>query len=121
MTDFSNIFLKYGDQLASHIVEEKFQRMCFEKMSWDQCISVANKTKKIYPQIAGFVVSVQNNPKSRGQNDQLIILIGFMDAKKKAITALDGGALTRTFFAGTIDEDFIKFLNGSERRIYQLK
>jgi len=106
------------DQIAEIIADEQFAESFREQVTLKECIAFAKECRLQHPMVAGFIIVVQANLDPRNENDKLIIVQGMLNNNRKPISA-DGGsnALSRTLHTKTIDEEFVKFLDGNDKRI----
>lgn len=108
-----------AENMADSIEERSFAQRCLPVITFDYCLTWAMNMKKEYPQCAGFVAAVKQNPDPRNENDLLCVIIGMMDAQNKAIS-LDGKKGISTIIHGkTVDKKMLDYLNGNESAIYK--
>ena len=90
-----------------------------EIVTFDDCLEYFEKSKKQYPQIYAFVLSVEKNQKPKNLNDELIIVQGLVDKDYQAISFDGTTCLSRILHARTIDKKMIDFLAGDTTKIYE--
>lgn len=111
-SDFGDLGDRILDEYIDDIEKKNFDKNCLPVISFDRCHKWALDMKKQYPQSAGFVIAVKDNPDPRNENDRICVIIGMIDANSKVIT-IDGQHGISTIIHGkTIDEKFLDTLNG---------
>ncbi|MBD5142039.1 MAG: hypothetical protein HDT22_00255 [Ruminococcus sp.] len=114
-------FDSYAEKRADEIEIQNFARNCLPVVSFDRCYKWAVEMKKDYPQSAGFIIAVKENPDPRNENDRICVIVGMLDAQNKSIS-MDGVKSISTIFHGkTIDSKMIDCLNGREKLIVKFK
>ena len=89
-----------------------------EIFTMEEAIMFLKDSKKQYPQLAKFVLSVKPNPESKGITDKFIITQVLLDDWDKPVTFDDNTCLSQIIYSGSIDNATIDFLDGSETKIY---
>lgn len=108
------------DEFTDAMAEVLYRKGYKEIVTFDEIVRIALEEKKRNTYISAFVVSVKKNYDPRNENDKLIIVQGFLDAKNNPIT-LDGKeSESRIIHARTIDKKFMNILNGAETKIIKL-
>ena len=111
----------YAEKRADEIEAKNFEKNCLPVITFDYCCKWAGDMKKDYPQSAGFIIAVKENPDPRNENDKICVIVGMIDAQNKSIS-IDGVKSISTIFHGkTVDSKMIGYLNGKESMIFKFK
>ena len=107
---------KYLDQKVAEHLEKKHLKI----LELKQCINWGKKMQAQNPKISRIIINVEENEEPVGQMDTLQIMIAALDDQNNPIRKRGEEALAVILFAGTIDKEMIDFLDGSDKKIYQL-
>ena len=104
---------------AKDIEQKRFEKSCMPVISFDYCIKWALSMKKEYPQSAGCIIGVKNNPDPRNENYLLCVIICMIDAQNKVISMDGKNGISTVFHGKTVDKKMLDVLNGNENVIYK--
>lgn len=108
------------DRFLDKKVDEYVQKKCFQVLRLEQCIDWGRKLQKKNPKVSKIIIGVEENGQPYGQNDTLQITIAALDSGNRAIRKKGEEALAEVLFSETIDKEMIDFLDGADKKIYQL-
>jgi len=116
----SNSLLNTINKVATTFVKAIYKECeeIREIFKMDEAIMFLKDSKKQYPQLTKFVLSVKPNPESKGTTDKFIITQVLLDDWDKPVTFSDNTCLSQIISSGSIDNAMIAFLDGSETKIY---
>lgn len=118
---FNDAVDSYAEKRADEIEANNFKKNCLPIVTFDYCQKWAFDMKKDYPQSAGFIIAVKENPDPRNENDKICVIVGMIDAQNKSIS-IDGVKSISTIFHGkTVDRKMLDYLNGKESMIVKFK
>ena len=63
---------------------------------------------------------MEENEKVTGEHDALEIMIAALDSRNEPIQRKGEEVLAVSLYAGTLDKKLIDFLDGADKKIYQL-
>ncbi len=111
---------KFLNSLAEGIAEIKYEESFKDVVTLKECVDFCVRNKCQYPNICGFVISVQKNFDPRNENDALIIVQGLLDEQRNPVSVDGINAISQVIHTKTIDMDFISFLDGTNKKIYMI-
>ncbi len=120
-SDLKDVGDVFAENCAKSIEEKNFEKNCLAVVTFDRCKKWALDMKKEYPQSAGFVVAVKDNPDPQNENDKICVIIGMIDEKNKVVTMDGKMGISTIFHGGTIDSKMLDELNGNSSKIYRFK
>lgn len=108
------------DRFLDKKVEELLKKECIDVLSLKSCVDWGKKMQAQNPKVSRIIINVKENEEAVSQKDALQIMIAALDGKNNPIPKKGGEALAVVLFAGTMDKKMIDFLNGADKKIYQL-
>lgn len=108
------------DRLLDKEVDLHIQKKCLNVLRLEQCVNWGKLVQKQNPEISRIIIDVQENEQAVGSKDMLKIIIAALDDANKPIRKRGEEAVAVVLFAGTIDKELIDFLDGADKKIYQL-
>ena len=108
------------DRLLDKEVDLHIQKKCLNVLRLEQCVNWGKLVQKQNPEISRIIIDVQENEQAVGSKDMLKIIIAALDDANKPIRKRGVEAVAVVLFAGTIDKELIDFLDGADKKIYQL-
>lgn len=108
------------DEFADAVAEVLHRRSYKEIVTFKEIADYAIAEREKNRNISSFVISVKKNPDPQSENDQYVVIQGFLDNNNKPITLNGKEAESRIMHAKTIDRKFVDVLNGAETRIIKL-
>ncbi|MCI8489667.1 MAG: hypothetical protein HFJ04_05395 [Lachnospiraceae bacterium] len=108
------------DRLLDKEVDLHIQKKCLNVLRLEQCVNWGKQVQKQNPEISRIIIDVQENEQAVGSKDMLKIIIAALDDANKPIRKRGVEAVAVVLFAGTIDKELIDFLDGADKKIYQL-
>ena len=107
---------KFLDQKA----EEIFRMKCIPVLGMEQCIKYGRKMQSLNLNVSRIIISVEENEKVTGEHDALEIMIAALDSRNEPIQRKGEEVLAVSLYAGKLDKKLIDFLDGADKKIYQL-
>ena len=108
--------------IADALAEQEYQRGFLPLVTLTDCVQYFKDEAKALEGkavTAGFVLSVKKNLDPRNENDQFLVVHGLVDAQRKPIV-LNGETVSRVLHTKTIDDAWIRALNGKDTGIFML-
>lgn len=105
------------DLIAEGIAEVKYAQNFKEQVTFKECVAFCKESKGQYPEVEGFILSVQKNFDPRNENDALIIVQSLLNGQGRPVSADGETAVSRVLHTRTIDADLAKFLDGADKKI----
>lgn len=108
------------DKFLEQKAEELFQRRCVPVLCMEQCIEHGRKMQAQNLNVSRIIINVEENEQATGEHDALEIVIAALDSRNKPIQRKGEEVLAVSLYAGTLDKKLIDFLDGADKKIYQL-
>lgn len=105
------------DLVVKGIAEVKYSQSFKEQVTFKECVEFCMEGKRRYPDVEGFIVSVQKNYDPRNENDALIIVQSLLNGQGKPVSTNGEDTVSRVLHTKTIDEDLARFLDGADKKI----
>ena len=87
------------------------------EVTFKECVAFFKESKGQYPDVEGFILSVQKNFDPRNENDALIIVQSLLNGQGRPVSADGETAVSRVLHTRTIDADLARFLDGADKKI----
>ena len=114
-----NILTRTAENIAGKIADFLVSDDYEENVTLDLCLELAESECKKFRQIKYFMLSVQENTEPKNENDNFIVMIDFLDFRRRAFT-VDGIEDSYTLHAGKVDGKIYELLNGRDSVIIQV-
>lgn len=108
------------DSFLDRKMEEYLPKKCLKILRLKQCVDWGRNKQAQNPKVSRIIINIEDNKKPVSQMDALQITIAALDSKNNPIRKRGEEALAVVLSAGTVDKEMIDFLDGADKKVYQL-
>lgn len=119
-----SLFSKLADVIIDDVLDKIDGEIeVLQVVTFSDCVEFAKKEKVKYPNVAGFIIRIEENKKPINGDDLLVLTQGLFDKNNKPIVDFEdtkNGEMTvsRIIHTKTIDEKMIVNLGGEKVKMF---
>lgn len=99
---------------ADLVEQETYQKNCLPVVKQESCVAWAKKMRDKFPQSAGFIIAVENNPAPKNENDLIKVTVAMLDINRQPVIYEQDKGVSTLMYGKTIDENLLNLLNGKD-------